>query len=288
MPTAPRSSPPTRARSAAPRILASATPIFIGGLIGQLGYDRSNSLLDPTKGFRLLGRVNPEASLGDGTESYLRNQLDGSVYYPVGESFVLAGRARLGSIFGIAARRARAVAALLCRRRRLGARLRLPGARPADRRGQSGFRSRPIPTRRPIRPCSIPLGGRSLIEFAVEGRYRFGNYGVVGFVDAGQVYESQYPELRRHALRRRRRRPALHQFRPAPARRRDADRPPRGRIAGSPSTSRSGRPSDGDRGRPATRPWSSAAASRAPHRRQMDRHRPARPRRRCRCSSSSG
>ena len=38
-----------------------------------------------------------------------------------------------------------------------------------------------------------PLGGRSLAEFAVEGRYRFGNYGVVAFVDAGQVYESQYP-----------------------------------------------------------------------------------------------
>ena len=39
----------------------------------------------------------------------------------------------------------------------------------------------------------VPLGGRSLVEFALEGRYRFGNYGVVGFVDAGQVYESQFP-----------------------------------------------------------------------------------------------
>jgi translocation and assembly module TamA len=40
---------------------------------------------------------------------------------------------------------------------------------------------------------SAPLGGRSLAEFAIEARYRFGNYGVVAFVDAGQVYESQYP-----------------------------------------------------------------------------------------------
>ena len=40
---------------------------------------------------------------------------------------------------------------------------------------------------------SVPLGGRSLAEFAVEGRYRFGDYGVVAFVDAGQVYEAQYP-----------------------------------------------------------------------------------------------
>lgn len=41
----------------------------------------------------------------------------------------------------------------------------------------------------------IPTGGRSVVEFALEGRYRFGNYGVVGFVDAGQVYESQNPSL---------------------------------------------------------------------------------------------
>jgi translocation and assembly module TamA len=41
----------------------------------------------------------------------------------------------------------------------------------------------------------VPTGGRSQVEFALEGRYRFGNYGVVAFVDAGQVYESQFPRL---------------------------------------------------------------------------------------------
>ena len=35
--------------------------------------------------------------------------------------------------------------------------------------------------------------GAASTEFAIEGRYRFGNYGVVAFVDAGQVYEAQYP-----------------------------------------------------------------------------------------------
>jgi translocation and assembly module TamA len=29
----------------------------------------------------------------------------------------------------------------------------------------------------------------------LEGRYRFGNYGVVGFVDAGQAYESSIPKF---------------------------------------------------------------------------------------------
>ena len=39
------------------------------------------------------------------------------------------------------------------------------------------------------------LGGRGLSEFSIEGRYRFGNYGAVAFVDAGQVTEAQYPDF---------------------------------------------------------------------------------------------
>src|SRR3546814_21028668 len=43
--------------------------------------------------------------------------------------------------------------------------------------------------------CSsdLPIGGRSVNELAFEARYRFGNFGVVGFVDAGQVYRSSAP-----------------------------------------------------------------------------------------------
>ena len=37
------------------------------------------------------------------------------------------------------------------------------------------------------------MGGRSLNEFALEARYRFGNFGIVPFIDAGQVYEGIYP-----------------------------------------------------------------------------------------------
>lgn len=165
---------------------------FIGGLIGQLGYDRSNSLLDPTRGFRLSARVNPEASLRDGADFYVRTLLDGSVYYPVSENFVLAGRARFGSIAGIA-------------RDDLAPSRRFYAGGGGSVRGfgfqQLGPRDiQPNPAFDPTDPderdpptIAVPLGGRSLAEFAIEGRYRFGDYGVVGFVDAGQVYESQYP-----------------------------------------------------------------------------------------------
>ena len=164
---------------------------FIGGLIGQIGYDRSNSLLDPTRGFRLLGRVNPEASLRDGSSFYVRNLIEGSAYYPFGDGFVLAGRARFGSIYGIA-------------RDALAPSRRFYAGGGGSVRG-FGFQElgpREIvanPEFDPENPddkpatIAVPLGGRSLNEFAIEGRYRFGNYGVVGFIDAGQVYEAQYP-----------------------------------------------------------------------------------------------
>jgi translocation and assembly module TamA len=149
-------------------------PFFIGGLIGQLGYDRSNSLLDPTRGFRLLARINPEASLRNGANFYVRNLLDGSIYYPVADNIVIAGRLRFGSIFGIP-------------RDQIAPSRRLYSGGGGSVRG-FGFQELG-----PRDINNVPIGGRSLNEFAVEGRYRFGNYGVVAFVDAGQVYESQYP-----------------------------------------------------------------------------------------------
>jgi len=172
-------------------VISISDAYFIGGLIGQLGYDRSNSLLDPTSGFRLLGRINPEASLHDGTQIYVRNLIEGSYYYPVSEALTLAGRARFGSITGIA-------------RADLAPSRRFYAGGGGSVRG-FGFQELgpreilPNPAFDPENPddapatIPVPLGGRSLVEFAVEGRYRFGDYGVVAFVDAGQVYEAQYP-----------------------------------------------------------------------------------------------
>jgi translocation and assembly module TamA len=174
--------------------LSLSDAYFIGGLIGQLGYDRSNSLLDPTKGFRLLARINPEASLGNGTYYYARNLIEGSAYYPATDQLVIAGRARFGSIYGIPrdalapSRRFYAGGGGSVRGfgfQELGPRQTLPNPEfdPTD------------PDEEDDPTISVPLGGRSLAEFAIEGRYRFGNYGVVGFVDAGQVYESQVPSF---------------------------------------------------------------------------------------------
>ncbi|KAK0358884.1 hypothetical protein LTR94_033542, partial [Friedmanniomyces endolithicus] len=39
-----------------------------------------------------------------------------------------------------------------------------------------------------------PVGGRSLNEFSLEARYRFGDFGIVPFIDAGNAYESVLPK----------------------------------------------------------------------------------------------
>ena len=148
---------------------------YIGALPAQLGFDTSNDLLDPTKGFRLNLRVSPEASLGDGSRFYVRSMLDGSYYQELGESFVLAARARVGTINGTSR------SALPPSRRYYG--------------GGGSVRGFGFQELGPRDSNNDPIGGRSLNEAAIEARYRFGNFGIAGFIDAGQVYGSSLPKF---------------------------------------------------------------------------------------------
>ncbi|MFN3451068.1 MAG: BamA/TamA family outer membrane protein, partial [Sphingorhabdus sp.] len=158
------------------RALRDRRIYYVAALPGQLGFDRSNDLLDPTKGYRVNLRLSPEASLGTGKQIYARVILDGSYYYPVKDNIVLAARARVGTISGIS-------------RDDLAPSRRFYGGGGGSVRGFGYQRLGPQD------PNNDPVGGRSMNEFALEGRYRFGNYGVVGFVDAGQVYESSIPKF---------------------------------------------------------------------------------------------
>ncbi|WP_232475920.1 autotransporter assembly complex protein TamA [Flavisphingomonas formosensis] len=151
---------------------------LIAALPLQVGYDRSNSLLDPTKGYRLTARVSPEVQkrTSGSFDRYARLLLEGSVYFPAMDSLVLAGRARVGSIIG-ASRDAIA-----------------PSRRYYSGGGGSvrGFGYQQLG---PKDIDNNPIGGRSVTEFAFEARYRFGNFGIVPFVDAGRVGESSVPSL---------------------------------------------------------------------------------------------
>lgn len=149
---------------------------YVAALPLQVGFDRSNDLLDPVRGYRVNLRVSPEASLGTGKQIYARAILDGSFYYPVQDNLVVAARARVGTISGIM-------------RDNLAPSRRFYGGGGGSVRGFGYQRLGPLD------PNYNPIGGRSLNEFALEGRYRFGNFGVVGFIDAGQAYESSIPKF---------------------------------------------------------------------------------------------
>jgi len=142
----------------------------------SLAYDGSDDLLNPTRGHRLSARVSPEASLQSGTEFYVKMQIDGSGYLPVGNKVSLAGRFRFGSIQGAP-------------RDSIAPSRRFYAGGGGSVRG-FGYQD--------IGPKDVngdPIGGRSLTEIAAEARIRFGSFGVVPFLDAGNLYTSTIPKF---------------------------------------------------------------------------------------------
>ena len=154
---------------------------LIAALPLALGYDGSDNLLDPTRGFRLSGHVSPEISFHGGHMTYVRAQFDASAYHPVSDNVVVAGRIRLGAI---------------------------PGASLFDiapsRRFYSGgggsVRGYGYQQLGPKDQDGDPIGGRGLAEFGLETRIRLkqfgGNFGVVPFFDGGSLTSKAYPDFK--------------------------------------------------------------------------------------------
>ena len=149
---------------------------FIGALPASLNYDGSDDLLNPTRGFRMGARVSPEASFQSGTFGYARLQMDASGYFPVTQKVSIAARTRLGTIAG-------------AQRDRIAPSRRFYAGGGGSVRGYS-YQS--------IGPRDVnndPVGGRSLAEFSLEARVRIGDFGVVPFVDAGNISTGGLPTL---------------------------------------------------------------------------------------------
>ena len=172
---------------------------YIAGLNGQVGFDTTDDLLNPSSGFRLGALIQPEGSLEDGFTPYMRARVDGSAYFPATDALVLAGRVRFGTIQGIErfslapSRRFYAGGGGSVRGfgfQQLGPKVLAPNPDyPEPDEIDPDDDPEDLPDPFELRP----IGGRSLVEAAAEVRYRFGDFGVVGFVDAGQVYEQTYP-----------------------------------------------------------------------------------------------
>lgn len=152
----------------------------IAALPTGVTYDESDDLLDPRKGFRIGARLSPEVSLQAGVFSYVRGQIDGSYYLPMGDRLTLAGRARLGTIVGASADR-------IAPTRRFYA----GGGGSVRGYGYQAIGPRDL--------NNTPEGGRSLGELSLEARFRFGSlnqFGIVPFIDAGTISSEPWPTIK--------------------------------------------------------------------------------------------
>jgi translocation and assembly module TamA len=144
------------------------------------GYDGSDSLLDPTRGFRLSGRLSPELSAHGGKFPYARAQIDASAYHPVSDSVVAAGRVRFGTIVGASV-------------------FDIAPSRRFYSGGGGSVRGYGYQQLGPRDIDGDPIGGRGLAEFGVEARIRLkqfgGNFGVVPFFDGGTLTTKEMPDF---------------------------------------------------------------------------------------------
>ena len=147
----------------------------------SLGYDGSDSLLDPTRGFRLSGRVSPEISFHGGHFTYARAQFDASTYRPVSDRVVVAGRVRLGTIIGAGV-------------------FDLAPSRRLYSGGGGSVRGYGYQRLGPKDADGDPMGGRGLAEFGLEARVRLkqfgGNFGIVPFFDGGSLTAEALPDFK--------------------------------------------------------------------------------------------
>jgi len=163
-----------------PTDIKDTRTFLIAALPLTIGYDGSDNLLDPTRGFRLSGWISPEYSGHGKSLTYARSQIDASAYQPVADNVVVAGRVRFGTIVGASS-------------------YDLAPSRRFYSGGGGSVRGYGYQQLGPKDADGDPIGGRGLMEFAIESRIRLkqfgGNFGVVPFFDGGSLTTDALPDF---------------------------------------------------------------------------------------------
>ncbi len=171
----------TRERTA---VNSMATPVgvdlklFIATAKAGFVLDRSDSILNPRRGWRLEAEADPTWIGGDRNLGYVKSHAQVTGYLPFGAGLpVVAARLKVGSIWGGS----------------------IPEV-PADRRffagGGGSVRGYGYQGVGPRLSDNTPEGGLSLTEGSVELRQPLGRrWGLVAFADVGGVGSSQVPEF---------------------------------------------------------------------------------------------
>ena len=145
--------------------------------------DRSNSILDPSRGWRLEAEADPTWIAGDRSLGYVKTQFQLTAYAPLAAGrFVVAGRVKLGSIWGGS----------------------IPNV-PADRRffagGGGSVRGYGYQDVGPRLSDNTPVGGLSLTEGSFEVRQRLSKtWSLAAFADAGTIGSSATPRFNGFAV----------------------------------------------------------------------------------------
>ena len=149
----------------------------IFGLPLTASRDTTDDPLDPREGTRLYLALTPSTGVGSESLLFLTSVVGASAYYALdtAERFVLAGRARVGSIVGEKTNV-------------------LPASRRFYAGGGGSIRGYEYQLVGPLDNDNDPFGGTSLLELGGELRLRVTDeIGVVPFVDAGTVYDDPIP-----------------------------------------------------------------------------------------------
>ena len=141
--------------------------------------DRTDNVLDATRGFKLDVRVEPTYVLGSANLFYFKLQAQGSTYLPLdaADDRILALRAQAGSIIG-------------------GEIPQVPASDRFFAGGGGTVRGYSYQNVGPHYPDNTPEGGLSLIDGSIELRQRIlGPFGAVVFVDSGTVGAQATPSF---------------------------------------------------------------------------------------------
>jgi translocation and assembly module TamA len=141
--------------------------------------DRSNNLLDPTRGWRAEVKIEPGNVAGDAAANFVLTTGQFSYYQPLDKAdrLVLAGRVRSGLVYGTDA-------------------LDLPASRRFFAGGGGSARGYDYQAIGPTDDDGTPIGGRGLLEASGEVRWRQSDtLGWAAFIDGASVTSRDAPSF---------------------------------------------------------------------------------------------
>jgi outer membrane protein assembly complex protein YaeT len=141
----------------------------------EVQHNTSNSLLNPTRGMVLRGRIDHSTSALISDVSFVKLVLEARHYLPLSSRLLLATRLELGGI------------------EPYGATSEVPFNVRFFAGGPGSVRGFQLNRLGPLNADGDPIGGMSLIEGSAELRFPlFGDFGAVLFVDFGNVFASSF------------------------------------------------------------------------------------------------